>query len=155
MSSSSFARLLVCLSAAGSVAAGAGDFLAKADVQAAMGEGRRLQMIQEGHQCGNNTADGEWYGDCDSGLLCVAPLDVAPKGTPSQCRRVCGGYDEVKHRPQVNHSVSCIPGQACTGHANTECGGGPAQAMSHTADHPKFKSCPDGQAAKFYMFCWE
>ncbi|CAK0836899.1 unnamed protein product, partial [Prorocentrum cordatum] len=78
------------------------------------GADRRLAQ-GEGQQCGSSGSDGHFYGDCSSGLECVAPAAGSPVGAPSTCQKVgqqegqqCGSSGSDGH-----FYGDCSPGLAC------------------------------------------
>ncbi|CAK0836901.1 unnamed protein product [Prorocentrum cordatum] len=107
-----FVMLPVCLLAIGSMSPGA-----EAKERAVSGNRRFLAKAQsEGQQCGSSGSDGHFYGDCSSGLECVAPAAGSPAvGAPSTCQKVgqqagqqCGSSGSDGH-----FYGDCSPGLAC------------------------------------------
>ncbi|CAK0836902.1 unnamed protein product, partial [Prorocentrum cordatum] len=106
-----FVMLPVCLYAIGSMSPGA-----EAKEHAVSGNRRFLAKAQsEGQQCGSSGSDGHFYGDCSSGLECVAPAAGPPVGAPSTCQKVgqqvgqqCGSSGSDGH-----FYGDCSPGLAC------------------------------------------
>jgi len=123
---------------------------ANATEEAQLGRAGR-RGLGEWAQCGNSTFNGfHDYGECDEGLICVLPAQGATNDTPSICHKICGSYTKESTGVVDDHvdaSITCLPGDQCSGYAATPCGGGPAQVSREV-------SCPEGKAAKLYMFCW-
>ncbi|CAK0816444.1 unnamed protein product [Prorocentrum cordatum] len=89
------------------------------------GADRRLAQ-GEGQQCGSSGSDGHFYGDCSSGLECVAPAAGSPVGAPSTCQKVgqqegqqCGSSGSDGHfYGDCSSGLACVPpadGEAMVG----------------------------------------
>merc|ERR1719437_182793 len=85
---------------------------------------RRLAQ-GEGEQCGSSGSDGYFYGNCSSGLECVAPAAGSPPGTPSTCQKALLPCQEAPVTNNCgNPSLKCFYDPTCSTSGGVGCNAG-------------------------------